>query len=111
MVQDFGHPHLLVSRGSLGLPLRDPHSGAFVFACFNKHVKIRRELFDIWCQTLMQLPNARLVALTPNLTLHLTLTRLSYNCPTLGWLWLLCYPLEPNPNPNPNPNPTPHPKT
>jgi hypothetical protein len=33
---------------------------AFVFACFNKHLKIRAELFACWCAVLRRLPNAKL---------------------------------------------------
>ena len=56
-VQDFGHPQLLPTRAGLGLPERNPHTGAFVFACFNKHVKIRRELFEMWCLVLAKVIN------------------------------------------------------
>ena len=55
-----------ITRRSLGLPSRK--SGAFVFACFTKHVKIRRELFDVWARALVRLPHA--------------------------YLWLLKYPVE-----------------
>ena len=34
--QDFGYPKLLPTRAGLGLPERNPRTGAFVFACFNK---------------------------------------------------------------------------
>ena len=55
-----------LTRRSLGLPSR--RSGAYVFACFSKHVKIRRELFDVWMRALARLPHA--------------------------YLWLLQYPAE-----------------
>lgn len=35
-------------------------NAAFVFACFNKHLKIRSELFACWCSVLRRLPNAKL---------------------------------------------------
>ena len=34
--------------------------GGFVFACFNKHLKIRSELFAVWADALHQVPNAKL---------------------------------------------------
>jgi predicted O-linked N-acetylglucosamine transferase (SPINDLY family) len=78
-------PSFDVSRVDLGLPYRRPPSShfkadaanssssnksntvtsatsdaAFVFACFNKHLKIRSELFACWCSVLRRLPNAKL---------------------------------------------------
>lgn len=68
-------PSLDARRPRLGLPDRQlPPSpfadlvaaanatsdAAFVFACFNKHLKIRAELFACWCSVLRRLPNAKL---------------------------------------------------
>jgi len=72
------NPTLDKSRKALGLPKRAPPSpkpppgrhnrtqahsvglwysdASFVFATFNKHLKIRSELFDVWCQALERLP-------------------------------------------------------
>lgn len=45
-------------RSDHALPERSHGDGTVVFACFAKHIKIKIELFDVWCDVLQQLPNA-----------------------------------------------------
>jgi hypothetical protein len=66
-------PALDMSRTQYGLPLRKPPSSsslissretsdaAFVFASFNKHLKIKSELFAVWASVLKRLPNSKLL--------------------------------------------------
>ena len=56
-------PKYDTNRATLGVPARnaaggDPSAATFVFTTFNKHLKIRPELFDAWCSVLRRLPNS-----------------------------------------------------
>lgn len=68
-------PSLDMSRSEYGLPYRRAPSipvseassrtstsdASFVFASFNKHLKIKSELFETWAKVLKRLPNAKLL--------------------------------------------------